>query len=63
MTKPSYTPAQIAAKVIENMKLSAPSVDLNALADLKQLENTMIETLREMRLVVPLVLYNPTSKH
>ncbi len=63
MTKHNYTPAQIAATVIENMKLSAPSVDLNALADLKQLENSMIDTLREMRLAVPHVLHHPMSKH
>lgn len=61
--KPYYSPAQIAALVTENMQLSAPDVDLNALVDMKQLENSMIDILREMRLVLSHTLNNPVSRH
>ncbi|MCB1593258.1 MAG: hypothetical protein KDI90_12495 [Alphaproteobacteria bacterium] len=61
--KPHFSPAQIAARVTESMRQSAPEVDLNALTDMKHLENTMIETLREVRLSAPHLINNPISKH
>lgn len=61
--KSPLTPAEIARTVIQNMILSAPATDLNALVDLKQLENSMIDTMRETRFTVPLVLHHSTSKH
>lgn len=63
MTKPYYSPAQIAEQVTQNMQLSAPDVDLNTLVDMKQLANTMIDTLRETRLVLPHMINSPISRH
>ncbi|MBK9584977.1 MAG: hypothetical protein IPO55_03575 [Alphaproteobacteria bacterium] len=61
--KPYYSPAQIAALATENMQLSAPDVDLNTLVDMKQLANTMIDTMRETRLVLPHMINSPVSRH
>ncbi len=61
--KPVYTPAQIATMVTENMKRSAPETDLNALTDMKALENMIIGTLREMQMSVPHMIFTPVTKH
>ena len=61
--KPYYSSAQIAALATENVQLSAPDGDLNTIVDMKQLANTIIETLQETRLVLPHIINSPVFRH
>lgn len=60
--KKDMTPAELASLVRQKMVDSAPDVDLNLYIDLDQLEEALVQTLREIRLK-PIIHPQSKTKH